>query len=39
MKRSRSGMLVNERLELADQPRVLAERELRVDPLLQRGQP
>ena len=33
------GMLVHERLELPDQPCVLAQRELRVDPLLERGQP
>src|SRR5437764_7037030 len=33
------GMLVDERLELPDQLCVLAERELRVNPLLQRRQP
>jgi hypothetical protein len=33
------GMLVDERLELADQLSVLAERELGVDPGLNSGQP
>ena len=32
-------VLANERLELPDQLRVLTERELRVDPLLERRQP
>ena len=32
-------MLANQRLELSRQPRVLSECELRVDPLLHRGQP
>src|SRR5580704_2211216 len=32
-------MLADERLKLADQPRVLAQRELRLDSLLQSGQP
>ena len=33
------GMLVHEPFQLPDQPPVLAQRKLRVDPLLQSGQP
>ena len=33
------SVLANERLELPDQLSVLTERELRVDPLLERRQP